>query len=104
MKVAILTGSTKTKERKGLHKQLENGEIDILIGTHALLEDKVIFKNLGFVVIEDLKESGNIIYPLLKRTYGRILSEDLKDSLTGKLLLPSGTMITRDILLQLKDS
>ena len=58
LKVAILTGSTKTKERKGLHQQLENGEIDILIGTHALLEDKVIFKNLGFVVIDEQHRFG----------------------------------------------
>ena len=37
IKVAILTGSTKTKERRILHEQLENGEINILIGTHALI-------------------------------------------------------------------
>ena len=46
IKVAILTGSTKTKDRRVLHEQLENGEIDILIGTHALIEDKVVFQNL----------------------------------------------------------
>ena len=47
VKVAILTGSTKKKDRTILHEQLESGEIDILIGTHALIEDKVKFKNLG---------------------------------------------------------
>ena len=47
IKVAVLTGSSKTKERRVLHEQLENGEIDILIGTHALIEDKVEFQNLG---------------------------------------------------------
>ena len=47
IKVAILTGSTKTKDRRILHEQLENGEIDLLIGTHALLEDKVVFQNLA---------------------------------------------------------
>ena len=58
IKVAILTGSTKTKERTVLHEQLENGEIDLLIGTHALLEDKVKFKNLAFVVIDEQHRFG----------------------------------------------
>ena len=58
IKVALLTGSCKAKERKELHEQLENGKIDILIGTHALLEDKVMFKNLGFVVIDEQHRFG----------------------------------------------
>ncbi|MBC8265643.1 MAG: ATP-dependent DNA helicase RecG [Flavobacteriales bacterium] len=58
IKVAILTGSSKMKERKKLHEKLENGEIDILIGTHALLEDKVVFKNLAFVVIDEQHRFG----------------------------------------------
>jgi len=58
VKVAILTGSSKAKERKELHQQLESGQIDILIGTHALLEDKVIFKNLAFVVIDEQHRFG----------------------------------------------
>ena len=56
--VAILTGSTKQKARRFLHEQLENQEIDILIGTHALIEDKVKFKNLGFVVIDEQHRFG----------------------------------------------
>ena len=58
IKVAILTGSTKTKDRRVLHEQLENGEIDILIGTHALIEDKVKFQNLAFVVIDEQHRFG----------------------------------------------
>ena len=58
VKVAILTGNTKKKERAILHEQLENGEIDILIGTHALIEDKVQFKNLGLVVIDEQHRFG----------------------------------------------
>lgn len=58
VKVAILTGNTKKKERNILHEQLENGEIDILIGTHALIEDKVQFKNLGLVVIDEQHRFG----------------------------------------------
>jgi len=58
VRVAILTGNTKKKERTALHEQLENGEIDILIGTHALIEDKVQFKNLGLVVIDEQHRFG----------------------------------------------
>ena len=58
VKVAILTGNTKKKERTVLHERLENGEIDILIGTHALIEDKVKFKNLGLVVIDEQHRFG----------------------------------------------
>ena len=54
----MLTGSTKKKDRKVLHEGLLNGEIDILIGTHALLEDIVKFKNLGLVVIDEQHRFG----------------------------------------------
>ena len=47
LKVALLTGSSKTKERRELHADLQSGAIHILIGTHALIEDVVVFKNLG---------------------------------------------------------
>jgi ATP-dependent DNA helicase RecG len=56
--VKLLTGSTKTKERKILHAQLESGELHILIGTHALIEDKVKFKNLGIAIIDEQHRFG----------------------------------------------
>ncbi len=58
VKVALLTGSTKTKARRELHEGLESGEIDILIGTHALIEPKVKFKNLGIAVIDEQHRFG----------------------------------------------
>jgi ATP-dependent DNA helicase RecG len=58
LNVALLTGSSKTAHRKKLHANLENGQIHILIGTHALLEDKVKFNNLGFVVIDEQHRFG----------------------------------------------
>ncbi len=56
--VKLLTGSTKTKERKIIHEQLQSGELDILIGTHALIEDKVKFKNLGIAIIDEQHRFG----------------------------------------------
>ncbi|KJJ39146.1 ATP-dependent DNA helicase RecG [Aequorivita vladivostokensis] len=56
--IELLTGSTKTSKRKEIHEKLENGELDILIGTHALLEDKVKFKNLGLAIVDEQHRFG----------------------------------------------
>jgi len=58
IQVGLLTGSTKKKARELLHESLRNGELDILIGTHALIEDTVQFKNLGLVVIDEQHRFG----------------------------------------------
>jgi ATP-dependent DNA helicase RecG len=58
VKVARLTGSTTKKNRIILLEQLEKGEIDILVGTHALLEEDVKFKNLGLVIIDEQHRFG----------------------------------------------
>ena len=56
--VGLLTGSTKKKERDVLHDALSDGRLQILIGTHALLEDVVSFKNIGLVVIDEQHRFG----------------------------------------------
>jgi ATP-dependent DNA helicase RecG len=56
--VALLTGSVKKKDRVSIHEGLEDGSIHILVGTHALLEDAVQFKNLGVVVIDEQHRFG----------------------------------------------
>ncbi len=58
VKVALLTGSTKKKDREEIHAGLQSGEINILIGTHALIEDAVLFRSLGFVVIDEQHRFG----------------------------------------------
>ena len=58
VEVALLTGSTSKKARNVLHERLESGQLNILIGTHALIEDKVQFQNLGFVVIDEQHRFG----------------------------------------------
>lgn len=58
LKTALLTGSTRASERRLLHAALEDGSLDILIGTHALLEEGVKFNNLGLVVIDEQHRFG----------------------------------------------
>ena len=58
VRVAILTGTTKAKERREVLAALEAGEVDILVGTHALIEDRVKFSNLGLVIIDEQHRFG----------------------------------------------
>ncbi|MDR2229548.1 MAG: ATP-dependent DNA helicase RecG [Flavobacteriaceae bacterium] len=58
IEVKLLTGSTKTSERKVIHEMLENGTLPIIVGTHALLEDKVKFKKLGLAIIDEQHRFG----------------------------------------------
>ncbi|MEP0798522.1 ATP-dependent DNA helicase RecG [Funiculus sociatus] len=56
--VELLTGSTKTAKRREIHSQLETGELPLLVGTHALIQDKVNFHKLGLVVIDEQHRFG----------------------------------------------
>lgn len=58
IRIELLTGSTKTSERRAIHEGLEDGSLHILIGTHALLEDKVRFKNLGLAIVDEQHRFG----------------------------------------------
>lgn len=58
IKIAKLTGSSKAAERREIHQSLEDGSLKILVGTHALIEDKVQFKNLGLAVIDEQHRFG----------------------------------------------
>lgn len=58
IRIALLTGSSRTKERREIHEALEAGDIHVLVGTHALLEDKVKFKNLGFAIVDEQHRFG----------------------------------------------
>ncbi len=58
VKIELLTGSTKTKQRKIILEQLKNGELNGIIGTHALIEDQVVFKNLGLAVVDEQHRFG----------------------------------------------
>lgn len=58
IEVELLTGSTKTAKRRDIHERLENGQLKILIGTHAIFEDKVKFQNLGLAIIDEQHRFG----------------------------------------------
>ena len=58
LRVALLTGNTRAKARREIHEGLQSGDIDIIVGTHALIEDNVQFRNLGFVVIDEQHRFG----------------------------------------------
>ena len=58
VKSALLTGSTKTSERREIHAGLADGSIGIIVGTHALIEDNVVFKNLGLAIIDEQHRFG----------------------------------------------
>lgn len=58
VKSALLTGSSKTSERKEVHSGLEDGSIGIIVGTHALIEDNVVFRNLGLAIIDEQHRFG----------------------------------------------
>jgi ATP-dependent DNA helicase RecG len=91
VEIALLTGSVKAKERKVIHTKLLNGEIKILIGTHALIEDIVQFANLGFVVIDEQHRFG-----VAQRAKLRA-----KNSLPPHMLIMTATPIPRTLAMTL---
>jgi ATP-dependent DNA helicase RecG len=66
LRIALLTGRTKSAERKLLLESLKTGQIDLLIGTHALIEDDVDYKNLGLIVVDEQHRFGVAQRGLLK--------------------------------------
>lgn len=98
----LLTGSTKAKEKKEIKARLENGEIDLIIGTHALIQDDVVFKKLGLVITDEqhrfgvkqrtglcAKGENPHVYVMsatpIPRTLGLILFGDLNVSILDEL-------------------
>jgi DNA-directed RNA polymerase subunit beta' len=61
-------------------------------------------KTLGYVDVEDLRESGNVLSSVANRCYGRVLAEDLKDPISGEVIVAHGTLVTRDIVARISES
>ncbi|MBD5485257.1 MAG: ATP-dependent DNA helicase RecG [Lachnospiraceae bacterium] len=98
----LLTGSTSAKDRKSIYAQIESGEANIILGTHALIQDKVIYRNLALVITdeqhrfgvrqrESLAQKGNTVHVLvmsatpIPRTLAIILYGDLHISVLDEL-------------------
>lgn len=58
IQIGLLTGKLKAKERRDIYQKLENGELDFIIGTHALISDNVVYKNLGLVITDEQHRFG----------------------------------------------
>lgn len=91
IEIALLTGSTTAGMRKELHQKLRAGELQILIGTHALIEDKVKFKNLGLAIIDEQHRFGVAQRAKLWR----------KNALPPNVLVMTATPIPRTLAMSL---
>lgn len=91
LEISLLTGSTKTTARREIHEKLKNGKLQILIGTHAVLEDKVQFKNLGLAIIDEQHRFGVAQRAKLWR----------KNQLPPNILVMTATPIPRTLAMSL---
>ena len=89
IKISLLTGSSKTAERREIHCGLEDGSVHILVGTHALIEPKVKFLNLGYAVIDEQHRFGVAQRAKLRK----------KNSLPPHILVMTATPIPRTLAL-----
>lgn len=87
VRIALLTGSTTKRQREPLHEGLRNGQIDILVGTHALIEDEVMWQNLGLVIVDEQHRFG-----VAQRA--RLWSKGRKDERTGVVIPPHVLVMT----------
>lgn len=92
-KIALLTASTKTKERRAITEALKNGELLIAVGTHALLSEDVSFKRLGLVIIDEQHRFG------VKQRAHLLQSRGEEQGFTPHLLVMSATPIPRSLAL-----
>ncbi len=78
IKIELLTGKLPNAKRKRIYQDLENGDIDILIGTHAVFQDKVVMKNLGLIVVDEQQRFGvKQRFDLVKKSTNQIMPHQL---------------------------
>ncbi len=98
--IKILTGSTKIKDRRIIYEELANGSLHILIGTHALIEDKVQFKKLGLAVIDEQHRFGVEQRAKLWKKSSPTLSDE-KEIVPPHILVMTATPIPRTLAMSL---
>jgi ATP-dependent DNA helicase RecG len=94
VKIALLTSKTKKKERKQILLDLENGAIDIIIGTHSLIQDEVKFKDLGLAIIDEQHRFG-----VMQRV--KLVTKNKHAKNNVDVLLMSATPIPRSLMMTL---
>ena len=99
-RVALLTGSTTAKQRRSLLAELASGDVDLLIGTHALLEEQVMFFDLGVVVVDEQHRFG-VEHRTRLRDKRRSLSGEQADESNPDVLVMTATPIPRSLALTL---
>ena len=78
IKIELLTGKLPSAKRKRIYEDLENGDIEILIGTHAVFQDKVVMKNLGLIVVDEQQRFGvKQRFDLVKKSTNRMMPHQL---------------------------
>jgi DNA-directed RNA polymerase subunit beta' len=87
----------KTANSGYLTRRLVDVAQDVVVTVHDC-------KTLGYIEIEDLKESGDTVYPMGRRVFGRVVASDVKDPVTGELVLSRGEIVTREIMAKLDAS
>ncbi len=89
VKVGLLVGSVKGAARKTLYEQIASGSVDVVVGTHALIQDKVAFKNLGFAVIDEQHRFG-------VEQRQKLLAKSSRPTLISSEPLTIGAVVSRD--------
>lgn len=87
----------KTANSGYLTRRLVDVAQDVVVTVHDC-------RTMGYIELEDLKESGDVIYPLTRRVFGRVLAADVKDAVTGELLFEQGHAITREDIQKLEEA
>ncbi len=102
VKVALLTGSSKAAERREIHAGLEDGSIGIIVGTHALLEDNVMFYNLGLAIVDEQHRFGvEQRAKLWQKSRVKLAGDEAGDPLPPHVLVMTATPIPRTLAMTL---
>ena len=99
LRIALLTGSLRAKQKSELRQRIEAGEVDIAVGTHALIQEGLTFPRLGFVVVDEQHRFGVMQRAALRGTSNR--TEPIEGAQSAHMLVMTATPIPRSLYLTL---